>query len=100
MNGIYKQTLMMKKDLQLILFDLDDLKKINDTHGHAVGDEAIKKAFDILNEIFKDYGECYRIGGDEFACLYLNNSQVLCDEKLKFVEHCPVKLMKNIISLL
>lgn len=74
-----------KKDLRLVLFDLDNLKKINDVHGHIAGDEAIKTAYDIISTVFKDFGECYRIGGDEFACLYLNNSELFYAEKLKLM---------------
>ncbi|MCU0105585.1 diguanylate cyclase [Acholeplasma vituli] len=74
------------KDLRLILFDLDNLKKINDVHGHIAGDEAIKTAYDMISAVFKDYGECYRIGGDEFACLYLNKSHDLYSDKLSILE--------------
>lgn len=75
-----------RKDLRLILFDLDNLKKINDVHGHIAGDEAIKTAYDMISSVFKDYGECYRIGGDEFACLYLNKSHDLYSDKLSILE--------------
>ena len=68
------------KDLRLILFDLNNLKK-SMTYGHITGDEAIKKAFDIMSEVFRDYGECYRVGGDEFACIYLNNREDVFYEK-------------------
>ncbi len=75
------------KDLRLILFDLNNLKKINDTYGHITGDEAIKKAFDIMSEVFRDYGECYRVGGDEFACIYLNNREDVFYEKINKLEN-------------
>lgn len=76
----------LKTKLRLVLFDLDSLKKINDEYGHVVGDEAIKKAFDIINETFDDEGECYRIGGDEFACIYLNVSDEVYQTKIVMVE--------------
>jgi diguanylate cyclase (GGDEF)-like protein len=56
-----------REQLRLIVFDLDGLKSINDAYGHVEGDKAIKKAFDIITETFKDNGMCYRIGGDEFC---------------------------------
>lgn len=59
-----------KKGVRLIMFDLDGLKKINDLYGHLEGDRAIKKAFDFITEVFGEQGACYRIGGDEFACLF------------------------------
>lgn len=67
--------------LRLVLFDLDDLKGINDAHGHIEGDKAIKKAFDIITETFNDNGECYRIGGDEFACLYMTTDEIVFEQK-------------------
>jgi len=51
------------------MFDLNNLKQINDTQGHVKGDEAIILAYQILRDTFKDYGTCYRIGGDEFSCI-------------------------------
>lgn len=74
------------KELRLVLFDLDNLKKINDVHGHIAGDEAIKTAYDIISTVFKDFGECYRIGGDEFACLYLRNDYDLYAGKIQMLE--------------
>jgi diguanylate cyclase len=59
----------IKQKLRLIYFDFDDLKKVNDDFGHLEGDKAIKKGFQLISSIFGDKGECYRIGGDEFACL-------------------------------
>ncbi len=48
-------------------FDLNHLKKMNDTYGHAMGDEYIKEAAHILQSTFGLYGNVYRIGGDEYA---------------------------------
>jgi two-component system cell cycle response regulator len=52
----------------LVFFaDLDGLKAINDTHGHQVGDEAIRDAAWILTHSFRSADLIARIGGDEFA---------------------------------
>lgn len=53
----------------LFFFDLDDLKKINDSHGHEVGDRAITEAAGILRTCFRRSDILARIGGDEFVCL-------------------------------
>ncbi len=55
--------------LYLALFDLNDLKFINDTYGHGAGDAALKLAFTCIESAFGSIGECFRIGGDEFAVL-------------------------------
>lgn len=59
----------------IILFDLDGFKKINDTYGHAKGDYYLKTAAGIIKNSFKDIGQCYRIGGDEFCVLAQNTSE-------------------------
>lgn len=59
----------IRENLRIVMFDLDDLKEINDTQGHYQGDEALKLALQIIDNIFGEYGGCYRIGGDEFACI-------------------------------
>ena len=51
----------------IINIDLNDLKKCNDTFGHISGDKYIADSAKIISNIFNDYGDCYRVGGDEFA---------------------------------
>ena len=54
----------------LVVCDLNDLKKINDTKGHKAGDEYIKSSAKLLCDVF-DHSPVFRIGGDEFA-IYLS----------------------------
>ena len=49
----------------LCLFDLDDLKTINDQHGHPMGDSVLTQVASLLRQ----GGEAFRLGGDEFAVL-------------------------------
>lgn len=58
-----------EQPFRLVLCDLNDLKSINDTYGHRVGDQALIHVYDALVAIFGDYGTCYRLSGDEFACI-------------------------------
>lgn len=56
----------------IILFDMNNLKKINDTYGHLYGDRVIKTFSDCAQRAFGIYGKVYRIGGDEFLALIRN----------------------------
>jgi diguanylate cyclase (GGDEF)-like protein len=56
----------VSKDLHLIFLDIDMLKKVNDTLGHAAGDEMIIAVSKCLKDAFGDDAECFRMGGDEF----------------------------------
>lgn len=58
-----------KDPLTLILIDLDKFKEINDTYGHAAGDEALKEAARRICGAIDGRGIVARIGGDEFAAL-------------------------------
>ena len=71
-----------KETITIGVFDLNDLKEINDPYGHKYGDSAIINAYDTLKEVFSDHGTCYRIGGDEFACfLELKNNETIKELK-------------------
>ncbi|HWP67989.1 MAG TPA: sensor domain-containing diguanylate cyclase [Rectinemataceae bacterium] len=61
-----------KTDLVLLFFDMDKLKAINDTFGHAEGDEALKAAAAALRSTFRASDIIARWGGDEFAVLALD----------------------------
>lgn len=52
----------------IILFDIDNLKQINDTNGHLYGDEVLRLAADRLRSVFEE-DSIYRIGGDEFLII-------------------------------
>ena len=65
----------------ILCFDLNLLKKINDTYGHEKGDELIKRFADVLREVYSLYGITARTGGDEFVAI-LNNVSVQETEKL------------------
>ena len=58
-----------KQNLRLVFFDFDGLKKVNDQYGHVEGDFVLKEGFTSILNAFGRYGECYRIGGDEFSCI-------------------------------
>ena len=53
----------------VILFDVDNFKKINDTYGHLQGVRCLEKIAGIICESFCELGGCFRIGGDEFCVL-------------------------------
>ncbi|MEG0688024.1 MAG: GGDEF domain-containing protein, partial [Hungatella sp.] len=63
-------------------FDINDLKKMNDLHGHAEGDRLLHTFGTLLILVFGNYGKCYRIGGDEFVVFCRNLSDPDCEELL------------------
>lgn len=55
----------------LLVIDIDHFKTVNDTYGHAVGDEALRQVTKVLHAALRDTDLIGRIGGEEFAVLLL-----------------------------
>jgi diguanylate cyclase (GGDEF)-like protein len=56
-------------EISLIMLDLDHFKHINDTFGHSVGDEALRKTSALLLDLVRDTDMVARYGGEEFMIL-------------------------------
>ena len=59
----------------LLMMDLDNLKLVNDSYGHAVGDEYIKTAADTIVDTLPKHALCARISGDEFNVFVYGNTR-------------------------
>ncbi len=57
------------KPFGLILADMDSLREVNDTEGHAVGNDLLRRAADLLGHTLGHGDQLARIGGDEFAVI-------------------------------
>jgi diguanylate cyclase (GGDEF)-like protein len=72
-NSLAKHSLNISKrhktNLELLFFDLDDFKLVNDQFGHAEGDKALIAFAEIMRQVFRESDVFARIGGDEFVAL-------------------------------
>ncbi len=78
-----------KRSEALFFCDVDDLKTINDTFGHAQGDEAFKEVSAILKETFREADIPARFGGDEFVIL-------APDTSVDSVDNLPKRLQTTV----
>ena len=60
--------LYVDRNIHIMMVDIDDFKKVNDTYGHSVGDYLLRKVGDALLNIF-GFEYSYRYGGDEFLVI-------------------------------
>lgn len=70
----------------LIIIDIDNFKKVNDTYGHAFGDEVIKRIAEIIHENKGTHGIGARYGGEEFAIILpgeVLNAAILQAERIR-----------------
>ncbi|MBP5606986.1 MAG: GGDEF domain-containing protein [Lachnospiraceae bacterium] len=85
-----------EKITQVLSIDVNDLKKTNDTKGHAAGDKLIKDVADILRNELDPSCYLYRVGGDEFVvlCLLRSNDEVknMIDRMYKKIEDANYSL--------
>jgi diguanylate cyclase (GGDEF)-like protein len=63
----WKRAARHDRPLGLLLLDLDDLKQINDAHGHAAGDNLLRSAGQSISERVRQSDTVARLGGDEFV---------------------------------
>lgn len=68
----YEENPKSLENTGIIISDLNSLKYINDNFGHNTGDEAIKIAANAIKTTVDKNYDCYRIGGDEYACIVEN----------------------------
>ena len=82
----------------MLLVDMDDFKKINDTYGHLKGDEVLQKLTDVLMSTFRRKDVIGRLGGDEFLVFVkgvkkrevLNRRMEQFYEALQMLEDCSI----------
>ncbi len=63
---------LINKPVGMVIFDLDHFKRVNDTHGHDMGDEVLRQVAACLQEFTRYHDVLARLGGEEFAILSPN----------------------------
>jgi len=89
--------------ISLIMVDVDNLKKINDTHGHRAGDKVIKEVSRRIKECIRQIDTAARYGGDEFAVILpntaLNDATIVAQRMVSAVAGTPTTWKKELIPL-
>ena len=78
-----ERQLSQKNEFSFCMIDLDGLKYANDNYGHASGDRYLKTVADEMLKISRTTDIVCRIGGDEFAILFLNCASDIALKKMK-----------------
>ena len=99
-----RRSVRYKHNISLLMMDIDDFKTINDTYGHAVGDEMLNAVGKVLKDNTRKTDLVGRYGGDEFIALIhdvpskevaINIAWKIC-EKVKEIKY---KDIQNIITV-
>jgi len=78
----------------IVMLDVNDLKKVNDTAGHHAGDELIQNACKTICDIFK-HSPVFRIGGDEFAVIAQGEDYAHLEERLGDMRDYNAEALKS-----
>ena len=71
----------LKHELHILLLDIDDFKKINDSYGHVAGDKVLIFISNILRKTLRDGDKLFRYGGEEFLII-LNRIDIKTCQKI------------------
>jgi len=100
------QSFGQQSSMTIFMFDINQLKQVNDNYGHSEGDLYILEAVGLIKNSLEKYGTIYRIGGDEFVVLCPEMSEInlktalhrLKLENPKFFKHEQAEYPKMILS--
>ncbi|MFT3786605.1 MAG: GGDEF domain-containing protein [Tepidisphaeraceae bacterium] len=70
LRSILDKARLRRFPVTLLLFDIDNFKKYNDTYGHGVGDDILRQSAALMKKCVRDHDLVARISGDEFAVVF------------------------------
>lgn len=92
MTGLYNKNKLLEtldgeitkeKQIAVIYWDVNQLKKVNDTYGHIEGDILIAKVAESIKLVMDANASAYRYGGDEFIMLVLNGNDEIAEDIIR-----------------
>ncbi|MBX2879957.1 MAG: GGDEF domain-containing protein [Granulosicoccus sp.] len=100
LDNLFPQADQHQSPISLIFVDLDDFKKINDQHGHSVGDKTLRWAAQTLKKAIRTEDVVARAGGEEFLIVlsdtgYVNASNI-CDRLINLLSSRTLVIDDNL----
>jgi diguanylate cyclase (GGDEF)-like protein len=82
--GLQRELLQTERDFSgLLLMDLDHLKRVNDVHGHDVGDRLLQRFTEIVHAEIGERDMLVRMGGEEFLLLVVDANPKVVAERIR-----------------
>jgi diguanylate cyclase (GGDEF)-like protein len=98
----FEESQRYQRPLSLAMIDIDFFKKINDTYGHAVGDDVLKKAAALYRGSVRSTDQVARYGGEEFTVMMpetaLNDGIAFAEKIRQLVEATPMETQVGPVS--
>ena len=94
LSRAFDESQRYNRPLSLVMADIDFFKKVNDSHGHAIGDEVLKAVSATFQQSIRSTDLAARYGGEEFAVMLpettLNDAVAFAEKLRSIVETTPV----------
>lgn len=95
----FQQASLQQRPISIIFLDLDNLKQINDQHGHSSGDLALQFLADTLRALIRGEDVAFRWGGDEFVVILSDSEREgayrIARALMSHLDQKPIVLLKN-----
>lgn len=96
----FNRAIRYEKPLSVMLIDIDFFKKINDTHGHQIGDEVLQNVAQIFQDHIRSTDYVGRYGGEEFMIICPETQKdaalILAQKLRQIIEEYPFKVVKSV----
>jgi diguanylate cyclase (GGDEF)-like protein len=99
----FEESQRYHRPLSLVMVDLDFFKKVNDSHGHAAGDEVLKSIAAIFSQSIRSTDLAARYGGEEFALMLpetnLDDAVAFAEKLRSLVDDTPINTQAGPLKL-
>ena len=95
LHEMFEHSLRLHEHISCVMCDIDHFKKVNDTYGHAAGDEVLKQFAEILKDEAREIDRVGRYGGEEFLMLLPGTA---LDSAVTFAERVRQRVEDNTLS--
>ena len=97
----FRRAQAARKSISLLIIDLDNFKQVNDSHGHQIGDELLRRLGAVLRAQARRNDVCCRYGGDEFIIVMpetiKSEAAVVAERVRKTVEEIAVSASNTVV---
>jgi diguanylate cyclase (GGDEF)-like protein len=95
LHEMFEHSLRLHEPIACVMCDIDHFKKVNDTYGHAAGDETLKQFAEILRDEAREIDRVGRYGGEEFLLLLPGT---VLDSAVTFAERVRQRVEEHTFS--
>ncbi|NTW59553.1 MAG: GGDEF domain-containing protein, partial [Nitrospirae bacterium] len=89
--------------MTLLMIDIDNFKKVNDTYGHPAGDAILKEVGKCILRSIREPDLGFRYGGEEFAVILPSSDipagKVVAERMRALIEHYPFKIDQHVLRV-